>query len=205
MKEEKYIRDLRDIREIMDRSSRFISLSGLSGVSAGVVALVGAYAAYHTIYQNQDYLGYRQAILTRESVTLLLGIAVLTLVVAIGLGIWFTYRQAIKKNQKLWDHQSKRLFINLMIPLTAGGILCLILLSKGFIGLLAPLTLVFYGLALINASKYTLHEIRSLGIVEVALGLIATYFIGFGLFFWALGFGVMHIIYGVIMHLKYRS
>lgn len=202
---EKYIEDLKEIKDIMSRSSRFISLSGLSGVSAGIIALVGAYMAYQTVYTNQDYLGYRSAILTNESLTQLLLIAVGTLALAVTTGIYFTTRETKKRNQKIWDIQTKRLLVNLAIPLITGGILCLMLLFKGYVGIVAPLTLIFYGLALVNASKYTLNEIRSLGLIQIVLGLIATHFIGFGLIFWAVGFGVLHIVYGSIMHWRYKS
>ena len=70
---------------------------------------------------------------------------------------------------------------------------------------MAPATLIFYGLALVNASKFTFEEIRSLGIVQIILGLLASYFIEYGLLFWALGFGIMHIVYGIVMHLKYEK
>jgi hypothetical protein len=202
---EKYIEDLKEIKDIMNRSSRFISLSGLSGISAGISALIGAYMAYRIVYTNQDYQEYGRIFLTNESITQLLLIALGTLILAIGTGIYFTTRETKKRNQKIWDVQTKRLLINLSIPLLAGGILCLMLLFKGYIGLVAPLTLIFYGLALVNASKYTLNEIRSLGLIEIALGLIATYFIGFGLLFWTIGFGVLHIIYGIIMQWRYKS
>lgn len=202
---EKYLEDLKDIKDIMNRSSRFISLSGWSGVVAGIIALAGAYAAYEIVYSNQDYLSYRKAVFTSESITNLILIALATLALTFLTVIFFTRKKAAKNNQKLWDHQSKRLVLNLLIPLATGGLLCLILLSKGYIGLLAPLTLVFYGLALVNASKYTLSEIRSLGLIEVGLGLLATYFIGYGLIFWAVGFGVMHIVYGIFMEVRYRS
>lgn len=202
---EKYLEDLKDIKDIMNRSSRFISLSGWSGVVAGIIALAGAYAAYEIVYSNQDYLSYRKAVFTSESITNLILIALATLGLTFLTVIFFTRKKAAKNNQKLWDHQSKRLVLNLLIPLATGGLLCLILLSKGHIGLLAPLTLVFYGLALVNASKYTLSEIRSLGLIEVGLGLLATYFIGYGLIFWAVGFGVMHIVYGIFMEVRYRS
>lgn len=205
MSEEKYIKDLRDIKDIMNRSSRFISLSGLSGVSAGIFALIGAYLAYQNVYTNQDYLGYRKAIITTDSLMSLLLIAVITLAVSVGAGIYFTTKETKKRKQKLWDHQTKRLVVNLSIPLVTGGILCLMLLFKGYIGIVAPLTLIFYGLALVNASKYTLTEIRSLGIAEIVLGLIATHFIGYGLLFWSIGFGVLHIAYGVVMEIKYKS
>lgn len=202
---EKYIKDLKEIKDIMNRSSRFISLSGLSGISAGISALIGAYMAYRIVYTNQDYQEYGRIFLTNESITQLLLIALGTLILAIGTGIYFTTQETKKRNQKIWDIQTKRLLINLSIPLLTGGILCLMLLFKGYIGFVAPLTLIFYGLALVNASKYTLNEIRSLGLIEIALGLIATYFIGFGLLFWTIGFGVLHIIYGIVMQWRYKS
>ncbi len=206
MKEqEKYLEDIKEIKDIMNRSSRFISLSGLSGVSAGIIALLGAYLAYQTVYASQDYLGYRKVELTKENLSMLLGIVILVLVLSIVSSTFFTVIKAKRVNQKLWDAPTKLLITNLLIPLVTGGILCLILLLNGYLGLVAPLTLIFYGLALVNASKFTLHDIRSLGILEIALGLIATHFIGFGLLFWAIGFGLLHIIYGIIMHVKYGS
>ncbi|WP_421892970.1 hypothetical protein [Marinoscillum sp.] len=205
MTKEKYLEDLKDIKSIMERSSRFISLSGLSGVIAGIVALAAAYLAYQTVYARQDYLNYRTAIMDQDAIITLLGIAISSLLLSLGAGIFFTRRQARRHDQKLWDAQARRLVFNLAIPLMAGGILCLILLFKGFIGLVAPLTLVFYGLALINASKYTLSEIRSLGICEVIIGLIGCQFIGFGLILWAIGFGVLHIIYGIAMYIKHGA
>lgn len=205
MNKRKYIEDLKDIKDIMDRSTRFISLSGLSGVFAGIFALIGAYLAYETVYSQQDYLGLRKAILTESSIGRLLLIAAGTLSLSVIAGIFFTTRKARRSKQKIWDTQSKRLIINLLIPLIGGGLICLVLLVKGFVGLVAPLSLVFYGLALVNASHYTLSEVRSLGIIEMILGIVATYFIGYGLFFWAIGFGVMHIIYGIIMQIRYGS
>lgn len=203
MEKEKYINDLKEIKSMMDRSSRFISLSGMSGVVAGLAALVGAYLAYNTVYQDQNYFDYRVMVMNADSVVRLLSIAIGVLVVSLAAGIFFTLQRTRKTKQALWDAQAKRLVVNLMIPLLTGGILCLILLSKGLISLVAPMTLVFYGLALINASKYTLTEVRSLGIAEVILGLLAFQFIGYGLLFWSIGFGALHIIYGLAMYLKY--
>lgn len=205
MEKEKYISDIKDIKEIMERSSRFISLSGYSGVVAGIFALCASYLAYQTVYTSQSYLGYRMVDLTVESICALILIACGTLILSIGSGIFFTTKRAKQMKQSLWDVQTKRLLMNLAIPLVSGGVLCIILLFQGFVGLVAPLTLIFYGLALVNASKYTLTEVRSLGIIEICLGLFATYFIGYGLLFWAVGFGVMHIIYGIMMHLKYEK
>jgi predicted lysophospholipase L1 biosynthesis ABC-type transport system permease subunit len=204
MDELKYKDDLKDIKDIMNRSSRFISLSGLSGISAGIIALIGAYIAYQTVYSKQVSLGYSRAILANQSITTLLIIAILTIALTIGAGIFFTSRKAKENKEKLWDIHPKRLLINLLIPLATGGILGLMFLLKGYIGIVAPLTLIFYGLALVNASKYTLSEIRSLGIIEIIIGLIAFQFIGYGLLFWSIGFGLLHILYGIAMHIKYK-
>jgi hypothetical protein len=131
------------------------------------------------------------------------GLSVLTL--ALTFGVYFTFRKAKKNNQTIWNSSSKRLFANLLLPLMTGGIFCLILFYHGMIGLIAPATLIFYGLALINAGKYTLHDIKYLGVLEIILGLIASIYIGYGLLFWALGFGVLHIIYGTLMYFKYEK
>jgi hypothetical protein len=205
MDKQKYLDDLHDIKHMMERSSRFISLSGISGILAGIFALIAAFFAYKTIYNKQDYLGYQNVLLNRETIFTLLVIGSVTLVLSIGAGIFFTTKKARKENQKLWDRQTRRLLINLSIPLITGGILCLMLLFEGLIGLIAPLTLIFYGLALVNASKYTLSEIRSLGLIEILTGLLAILFIGYGLWFWSFGFGVLHIIYGIVMQRKYGS
>lgn len=205
MEKKKYIEDLADIKKIMDRSSRFISLSGMSGVVAGVTALVGALLAYQTVYAGEDYFNYREADMSYQSLLTLMIIAVGVIIISIGGGLYFTQKKAKKSSQKLWDSQSKRLVINLLIPLAVGGIVCVILLNKGLIGIIAPLTLIFYGLGLVNASKYTLTEIRSLGLIEIALGLIGCQFVGYGLVLWALGFGVLHIIYGIVMYKKYDA
>ncbi len=205
MDKEKYLSDIQDIKAIMNRSSRFISLSGLAGISAGVFALLGAFTAYQRVYMYQDNIGYRTIILTSPTIVELLLIAAITLICSLLAGVYFTVRQSKKSNKSIWDRQVRNLLLNLSIPLVAGGLLCLLLLLNGQFGIIAPLTLIFYGLALVNASHYTFGEVKSLGIIQIGLGLLATYFIGYGLLFWAIGFGLFHIVYGLIMHYRYNS
>jgi hypothetical protein len=205
MNQQKYIEDLKDIKEMMNKSSKFISLSGLSGIAAGVFALIGSYFAWRILYSNANYQAYDRILLNSEQLIQLLGIGLTTLLLSLGSGILFTLLKTRKTKRNIWDSQTKTLLINLFIPLATGGIFCLLIVLKGYIGLAAPVTLLFYGLALVNASKYTLTEVRSLGILEIVLGLLATYFIGYGLLFWSIGFGLLHIVYGIIMELKYKS
>lgn len=196
----------------MERSSRFISLSGLSGVVAGIAALVGAalvyaYLGVSPFDQQRPYyvmapevhkwgMGY---------LTFFILDAVGVIILALSFGIFFTTRKARRKGQKIWDALTRRLLVSLGIPLVAGGLFCLALLKHGLIGLVAPATLIFYGLALVNAGKYTLHDVHYLGLCEIALGLLATFRMGFGLEAWVIGFGFLHIIYGVWMYYKYES
>lgn len=201
--ENKHLEDLKEIKEIMSRSTRFISLSGISGISTGITALIGSTLAYYIIFKHQNLLGYNPVEISNRDLLNLLLIAFGTLLCSIVCAIFFTNRKTKKENRQIWDSQSKRLVINLSIPLITGGFLCLMLLFKGFIGFLAPLTLIFYGLALVNGSKYTFKEIKTLGLIEIALGLIAFQFIAYGLFFWMLGFGIAQISYGLIVQAKY--
>jgi general stress protein CsbA len=206
----KHLESLAEIRSIMEKSSRFISLSGLSGVFAGVFALIGAGAAY--FYLNisinsrnyYDYAYLENGETNYEFYKFFIINATLVLVFSLVFGFYFTKRKAKKNNVSVWDSSSKRLLINLMIPLVTGGLFGMILLYHGLVGLIAPITLLFYGLALLNASKYTLNDIRYLGISEIVLGLLASIYIGYGLLFWAIGFGVLHIVYGVVMYFKYE-
>ncbi len=204
--------DLAHIRSLMERSTRFISLSGLSGVFAGSVALAGAWVAQHHVSdhlgQGADALTYgavRHELLKGDSLTItLLFDAVVVLAVSLLGAFWFTWRRSRRMGQGLWDTSAQRLTWGLLIPLAAGGIVCLALMYHGLPGLVAPATLVFYGLALLNASKYTLDEIRWLALSELVLGVTASFWIGAGLMFWALGFGVLHIVYGGLMWVRYE-
>jgi hypothetical protein len=195
---------LQDIRRIMQRSSKFISLSGLSGIAAGAWALIGAFIAYDWIdeyYHEYNISGYSGAAFQHLKWSLVL-LAGAVLAAALASAFFFTWRRASQNNLPVWDHTAKKLTINMLIPLITGGLLILAILRYNEWRFVAPLCLVFYGLALVNGSKYTLSDIRYLGLLEIALGLIATQFIGYGLYFWAFGFGVLHMIYGFVMWWK---
>jgi uncharacterized membrane protein YgdD (TMEM256/DUF423 family) len=207
-----YLKDITEIRSMMERSSRFISLSGLSGVFAGVFAIAGVAAVYFQLHL-EDYDHYYEAAYNTDTsdttynnkfLWFCIIDAAIVLIASLSCGIFFTTRKAKQQGLKIWDKSAQQLLINLSIPLFAGGILCLILFNHQLIGLIAPVTLIFYGLALLNGGKYTVNEIRYLGILEIILGLVSAYFIGYGLLLWTIGFGLLHIIYGGIMYFKYE-
>ncbi|HEU4497229.1 MAG TPA: hypothetical protein VFR70_09280, partial [Flavobacterium sp.] len=188
-----------------NRSSRFISLSGLSGILAGIYSLIGASLAYKIIYGSTYKLGgYDNLVVGEEAMLELFLIAFSVIILSIITGILLSYKKAKQQNEKIWDVSSKRLLANFLIPLAAGGLFILLLIEKEIYALVAPLTLLFYGLACVNASKYTIGDVRYLGITLLVLGLAATCFLEYGLLFWALGFGACHIFYGSLMYFKYE-
>jgi uncharacterized membrane protein (UPF0182 family) len=203
MKEEKdYLQDITEIRNMMERSSRFSLVSGLSGVLAGVYALVAAYIVYKYYQFNPQSYSIQTGSFTNFNSLLVL--ACITLVLGLGTAILFSYWNSVKRKEKLWNASSRRLLTNLFIPLITGGLLMLIFISKGLIGLLAPSSLVFYGLALFTASKYTFNDIRILGILQIVLGILGAYFIEQSMLIWAIGFGLVHIIYGIYIYYRYE-
>ncbi|RYZ24330.1 MAG: hypothetical protein EOO16_01190 [Chitinophagaceae bacterium] len=198
---------LQDIRRMMNRSSRFLSLSGLSGIAAGIWGLIGSWAAGRRIGAYYDDLDRGQVSRggLNELLWHLVVLAAVVLALAVASAFFFTWRRARKQGVGMWDRSSRQLAINLMIPLVSGGLLILSLLryeSGLLLGFIAPLSLIFYGLALVNGSKYTVNDIRYLGVAEILLGLVATQYIGYGLIFWAIGFGALHIVWGFFMWWK---
>ncbi|REC46279.1 hypothetical protein [Chryseobacterium pennipullorum] len=200
-----YHEDLSHIRSMMERSSRFISLSGLSGVVAGLAALIGATYVYFVLKREGiDYFEGGRNFFAPALVWELVLTGVVILVVAVLSGYIFTAHKSRKKGLKIWDATTKRLLATFMIPLITGGVFCLALLFHHLFVWIAPTTLIFYGLALVNAEKYTLTDVKYLGYCQIVLGLFSLFFLGWGLVFWAIGFGVLHIVYGLIMHRKYK-
>ena len=208
-----HLEQISEIRNMMERSSKFISLSGLSGVWVGLIALFGMGAV---VFNYQDYfvLRYSDPVnnypdymlsigLFEEFVKFLLIDGFIVLSLAILGAVALTLRKSNKKGLPVWDKSTKRFLVSLSVPLFTGGFLILILVYQGFLSIAGPMTLIFYGLALFNAGRYSLIEIRYLGLMEIVLGLMATLFVGYSAIFWAIGFGILHIIYGGVMYFKY--
>ena len=202
MSNQQMLDDLAHIRRIMSRSSRFLSLSGYAGIVSGIFALLGAAWAYHILDYGSRFYDREMSLADGISHTtqMLLLNACIVIVLSLAAAYYFTYKKARKYNYKMWDKAAQRMMIDFITPMIVGGVLCLLLLFQyGFYELIAPMTLIFYGLGLINAAKHSIESIKILGYCEIILGLIALFFPLKGLLFWAIGFGILHIIYGAYM------
>lgn len=204
MEHKDHLDNLAHVRSLMENSSKFISLSGLSGVAAGTWALIGAAIIYFASdFRLAGYHEVSQRWLPIQFLHLEIIVAISILVLALLTGYFFTARKARKTGEKVWTKAAVKMTINLFIPLFTGGAFCLVLMYRGYWELLGPSTLIFYGLGLINGGKYTLSDIRKLGFLEIILGLICLLWVNYTLLFWAIGFGVLHILYGLRMYFKY--
>jgi hypothetical protein len=208
-KQQAQLDELKEIRSLMEHSSRFLSLSGIAGVYAGITALVGITSAYVYLDLWNNNLAYYKLIMGSNGsnykyANFLFADSLVVLSVSILIGVFFSIKKAKKIGLAKWDATAKRMFINMAIPLVAGGVYAIILGYHGNISLIAPSMLIFYGMALLNASKYTINDIRYLGMIEIVLGLTASVFVDYGLLLWGLGFGVFHIIYGLSIYFKYE-
>ncbi len=193
---------LRDIKKMMERSGRFISLSGWSGVSAGLAALTGAFFAKKKIaeyYSSYSPDANCPTCLRDDLIT----IAVIVFVVAFASAILFTWFKSKKEGVAIWGSSARRLLWNTLLPMIAGGFVILRMVSLHQYDLVAASSLIFYGLALVNGSKYTMGEIRYLGYAQIITGIVGLWLSRSGLTIWALGFGVWHIVYGIAMWWKY--
>jgi hypothetical protein len=198
-----YARDITEIRSMMERSSKFLSLSGMAGIMSGVYALVGTYISYRVFDFNPSEIAGNGP--GSGSLFKVLTLAVIVLVLALGTAIFLSWKNANKRGEKFWNATTRRVVSTMAVPLVAGGLLILVLISKGLIGLIAPFSLIFYGLSLFSVSKFTYQEVKFMGLIQIVLGLFSAYFTGYALICWALGFGLVHIIYGIYLHYKYEK
>ncbi|MDP3436712.1 MAG: hypothetical protein Q8S04_05670 [Bacteroidales bacterium] len=206
MKDKDYKKEISEIRSMMERSSKFLSLSGWAGILAGIYALAGAVIAYKVFDFNPDKIIFNFS--GRDGISAIyiniILLAIMVLFLALTTALYFTYKKSDKRGEKLWNSTSKRLLVNMAVPMVAGGVVIIVLIINGLTGLIAPFSLLFYGLALFNASRLTIKEVEILGYVQIFLGLTGSLFVEYGLLLWALGFGVAHIIYGIYMYYKYE-
>lgn len=198
---------LQDIRRIMNSSTRFLTLSGWSGIFAGCISLVAAIIAMNwldgwVVKVNDPVEGFPSIRYDFRLLERLVILALLTFILALVAAFLFTWKKANKEKKNLWNPAAQKMVFSLFLPVVAGGIFVIGLLFNGAWQMIVPACLVFYGLGLVSASRYTFTDVKYMGMANIILGAVSMFYPGYGLYFWALGFGVFHIIYGVMMFKK---
>jgi len=205
MENDDHFINLKEFRSQMERSSRFMSLSGNSGIILGCYALLGVTAVYWYLgigVTSADYFHLswdEDGSFNDDFFTFFYLVATAMLICSLITGYYFAAMRSVKRGLRIWDSASKRMAVNLLIPLFTGGVFCIVLIFHGELALIPGSMLIFYGLSLVNTSKYVENDIRYLGMIEIGLGILGLCFPGYGLLFWATGFGILHIVYGIVL------
>ena len=202
---EKYVDDISEVKDILHRSTRTITLNGLSGISAGLIALMGAYAAKLYVFNNQSFISSLPPELTTDSQFKLIIISLCTFLAAASLAFFITKRTTKEDKRTNMSSQSKKLLYHLLIPLLTGGVICILLISMNLVQLIPGMSLSFYGIALISTDKYTFSDLNKLGLAHIILGILAVSFLKFGMVLWMIGFGILHIVYGLFIQYGAKS
>jgi uncharacterized membrane protein HdeD (DUF308 family) len=195
MNKDKALESVNEIKELMEKSSKFISLSGLAAIMAGIYALVGAYIATQVITPDTHLI---------VALELMAIIASLVLVAAAVTACILSYYKSKKTGQKFFSRLTYRALWNFSLPMLTGGVLCISILMHEYYDILASVMLLFYGLALVNVSKFTYSSIIWLGYAFICLGVVDCFWEGHSLLFWTIGFGGFHILYGILFYLHYE-
>jgi hypothetical protein len=212
MKNNQTEKDLGLIKDLMEKSTKFSNLSGIAVFFTGLLAMIGASFVYFNIGFSISEINISYAQLINQNgqpEDLFLKLKLLVLIASLILisSLFIVYLTARKKSDiqgiSLFNSSFSRTLKSLFVPLFSGGIFCLLLINYQMYGLVAPATLIFYGLGLVSSSKYSYNELEFLGYCELVLGFIASFYIGSGLLFWIIGFGLCHIVFGLIIHFKY--
>jgi len=207
MDKTKAIQSVNEIKALMERSSKFVSLSGLTGILVGVYSLIGSWLAVRTLGLQGINTGEFSRVLnvtTPMRLKIIVLLALCVFITSLITTFIISYYKSRRSKQKLFNKLTYRLIWNFSIPLLTGGLFCLALLHHGHYGLTSSVMLLFYGMSLINVSKYTFSNVGWLGYAFIILGLLDCFLEGHGLIFWTLGFGVFHIIYGVLFYFLYE-
>lgn len=208
MKKEEVKQTLDDIRAMMAKSSRFQAISGVSIIMVGIYASVASFLV-SPMLRGWNWLALpcdasgNITLNTPHLIHMTVLAALLLFVLSFATVTVMAWRKAKRLNLPLsLDKRMFQMLINFFIPLLAGGVLCLALIVQHHYGLTSSIMLIFYGLALVNMQHYTYPVFRFLGYAELILGFVDCFTVHYSLLFWFLGFGLLHILFGILYTLR---
>mgnify|MGYP001558868681 CR=1 FL=1 len=197
MAQDQAFRALAEIRDVIDRSTRYSTFSALSGFIAGGVALAGS----GLCGLSPEFVGARPADGRMEFVAVwgaVFVIAALSLVL-------LTAMKARQRGEPVWTPIARTAFASVLGPGLSGLAGSMALVLGGHFALLPGLWLTFYGCGLWAVSFFAPLFLRVLGIVFMAFGIAAWLLPDQAALWLGLGFGGLHLVFGVIVLTRYRK
>jgi len=184
---ERAMDNLRYIRETMERSSSFTGISGWGQVAIGVTALAAA-------------------VLAAQQATVKSWLAVWFVEAMFSLLIagWSMDRKARAAGLPLFSGPGRKVAFSLSPPLLAGALLTAVLYRAGSTNSIPGMWLLLYGTGVVTGGMFSVPVVPVMGLCFMTLGAAALFAPAFlANWFLALGFGILHITFGVIIARRY--
>jgi len=201
MNREEIIKNIDYIKGIVESSNRYTNVSGLAGILSGVLALTGCIISYYLL----DSFNLTAPLI--QSKLLLLGILWLIIFTgAVVLQVVFTVYKAHKIGVQPWTKLSHQIVFALLPGLLAGAILTLYLVKYNQPVFIPGVWILLYGVGIAASGIFSIIAVRLLGWAFILTSTLPLFvYPECGLIFMALTFGVYHIIYGLVVAIKYRG
>ena len=178
--------NLRFIRETMERSAVFTAVPGWGTVGVGAIGL--AAAAYAS----------RQASPDAWLAVWLAAAALAGSTAAMSMG------RKIGGSPQPSARPLRNFTMGLVPPAAAGALLTVALWSAGQYDLIAPVWLLTYGAGITTGGAFSVRAVPIMGLTFMALGAVAVVApASWRDILLALGFGLMHIVFGLVIARKY--
>jgi hypothetical protein len=179
--------NLRFIRSSMESAGSFTAVPGRGGVVMGVTALVAAVAAHLS-----------------ASPRLWLGVWMSEAILALGIGLGFSWRKASRNSTPLLSKPFRRFVLALAPSVFAGALLTFSLYHGNMRPLIPAMWLLLYGAGVTSGGAFSVRVVPVMGMSFLALGSIAA----FAPATWAdallaTGFGGLHILFGLAIARRY--
>lgn len=178
---------LRFIHATMERAAGFSAVPGWGGVMMGLTALLAAGVA-HPLRFTEMWLKVWLA----------------AAVVATAIGLAAIVLKARRSGMPLAGPAGRKFALALSPAIGAGAILTFVLYRNGSIRDLPGCWLLLYGTAVTSGGALSVRVVPMLGLSLMALGVAALAAPAvWGDAFLALGFGVLHIVFGIVIARRY--
>jgi hypothetical protein len=179
--------NLQYIRSAMERAGSFTAVPGVGGVALGCTAL--AVAALARRMWNAD-----------SWLAAWLGEAVLACLI----GVAAAARKSHKVGMPLLSGPGRKFLLGFAPPLLAGALLTLVLYRAGFSAALPGIWLLLYGTGVLCGGAASVKVVPVMGICFMAIGAVALFApAAWGNTLLAAGFGGLHILFGILIKVKY--
>jgi hypothetical protein len=179
--------NLRYIRETMERAGSFTAVSGWGIVTIGATAIAAAWLA-GAMASPAGWL----AVWTVEAV------------LALAIGVLSVARKARAAGMPLLSGPGRKVALILSPPLMAGAVLTAVMFGEGILAPLPGMWLLLFGAGVVAAGAFSVRIVPVMGLTFMLLGSAALLLpAGWGNGLMALGFGGLHIFFGVLIARRY--